>query len=133
MDPLEFKQRLEEIAIIQEIKPVGINNCKKRFELVIEIDQDGNETEVEVPIPIENQTLGIEIIKLKPITKLCEMGCGKVIPNQKLEKRMSVYPVPHWKTKCCNCGKYLAPNGIDLLEDSHRAQAAFLWHLRDKK
>lgn len=129
MDPNEFNTKLAEIATVKTIKPARHNGDRANEE----ITQAKINGELITITQQYNPTLGIELVKLKPVAKLCELGCGKIVDNQVIEKRVSHYPAPHWKTKCVNCGCWLAPNGVDLLENSSKAQAAFLWHLRDKK
>ena len=126
MDKRKFREFIESVAEIKVVTPTkdqygSADGIYMQGDVEVEITQD------------DNPTLGFKLIKVKPISKLCEMGCGLIVDNQKIECRLSEYPKPHWKTKCSNCGKYLAPNGVDLLEDANKAQAAFLWHLRDKK
>jgi len=132
MDSKEFKLRLAQVAVIKDIKPTSLQHIKKQFEMQFELDSEGNEIVIQVPIAIENPTLGVELVKVKTITKLCEMGCGRIVDNQKIEKRFASEPKPHWKTKCVNCGCYLAPDGETLLDGSNAAQAAFRSFLTTK-
>lgn len=58
-----------------------------------------------------NITIPKKIKAIKHEPKLCELGCGQMVIDQKIEKRYSDYPIKHWKTKCSNCQYYLHPEG----------------------
>jgi hypothetical protein len=56
----------------------------------------------------------IKAIKHQP--KLCELNCGQMVINQKIERSWHSWPEPHWRTKCTNCQHYLHPNGKELVK-----------------
>jgi hypothetical protein len=80
-----------------------------------------------------NPTLGFKFIKLKDIERECQLGCGKIVKNQKLEKRLAFTPIKHWRTRCTTCQSYVHPNGVDLIKGAHLVQATFLRHFTDKE
>jgi hypothetical protein len=129
MDKKQFRNKLEEIAIIKDRKPVRTpQHHRWAKEKVIEIDElTGEEIEVEKEIT-ENPTLGIELVRIKEIVKLCELGCGKVVADQVIEKRYCFSPERHWRTKCQNCGSYVSPDGTGLLIGSQNVSNAFVKH-----
>ena len=111
MDKDEFKQRVSELAEIKDIKPAK-SGAHNRFttEIVIETDEFGEEYEVEREIT-DNPTLGFALVKLKPIEKPCQLGCGRIVEDQIIEQRMAVTPFKHYRTRCKNCARFLSPNG----------------------
>lgn len=121
MDPIEFKNRLAEFAEVETIKPHVASNEKPSYDIE-EVVVQGEVIELSQKC---NPTLGVELIKLKDINKVCEMGCGKIVTNQLIEKRFTHVPKPHWKTKCMNCGAYLNPQGDGLIMNSQDAHAVF--------
>lgn len=109
MDKHELKQRIQEVAIIKELKPTkSPQHNRLAKEIVTELDEDGNEIEVEREVT-ENPTLGFELVALKEQHRLCELGCGNVVSNQVIETRLLQMPEKHWRTKCVNCGLHRSP------------------------
>jgi hypothetical protein len=124
MDPKQLRQHIEAVAIIKDKKPTGSPSIRPAKEIVIEIDEDGDEVEVEVVVQ-SNPTLGYEFVKLKPIKKDCELGCGQVVDNQIIEKRLAFTPQKHWRTKCKTCGYFVHPTGLGFVETAHQIQAEY--------
>lgn len=134
MDKEEFRKRLEEVAVLQDVKPARTASTGRLpKEVVVEVDEYGEEVEVERTIPLENDTLGFKMVKVKPIAKICDLGCGKIVEDQVIEQRLSIYPTPHWRTRCVKCNAWLAPNGVDIIHGSPAAQSAFVKHLKSKE
>lgn len=134
MDKEEFRKRLEQFAVLKDVNPVrNASHGRLPKEVVIEIDEFGEEVEVTREIKLTNDTLGFELVKLKPIFKACDLGCGQVVSDQVIERRLSIYPQSHWRTKCASCNKWVAPNGVDLLDNSTQAQTAFVKHFNRKE
>ena len=79
-----------------------------------------------------NHTLGFTLVKLKDQLRSCDIGCGMIIANQVIERRLAFTPQKHWRTRCQTCGKYRAPDGESLLEGSHLVHNAFLTWFRNK-
>ena len=111
MDKDEFKQRISQVAVIKDIKPAK-SGAHNRFttEIVVEVDEYGDEYEVEREIT-DNPTLGFELVKLKPVDRPCDLGCGQIVTDQIVEQRWAITPFPHFRTRCKNCTRYLSPNG----------------------
>ena len=109
MDKEEFKRRVAEVAVIKELKPAKTAE-HNRFatEIVIEVDEDGEEYEVEREIT-DNPTLGFVIVELKPVDRPCVWSCGKIVTDQKIESRLAISPHPHYRARCTNCSMYISP------------------------
>ena len=109
MDKEEFKRRVAEVAVIKELKPAK-TGAHNRFatEIVIEVDEDGEEYEVEREIT-ENPTLGFALVSLKPVDRPCAWSCGKIVTDQVLEARVVTTPHKHIRTRCANCSMYKSP------------------------
>lgn len=125
MDKKQIKEFIKQVAIIEEQKPKKDPN--------IRLDDDaedlvriGNEW-VEVTAK-SNPTLGFKFIKLKETHKVCELGCGDIVTNQVIEKRLCLTPEKHWRTKCNNCGCFVSPDGESFIEGGHQIQAAYIRH-----
>ena len=131
MDKNEFRQRLEELAVIKDRKPTKTpSHNRLAKEVVTEIDEEtGEEIEVEREIT-ENSTLGFELVKLKDRTAMCELGCGDIVTNQVVESRLCDYPKPHWRTRCSSCGCFVSPDGLGFIEGGHAVQAAYQKYFR---
>jgi hypothetical protein len=115
MNKDEYRRRLEELAIIKDIKPVKTAMHNRRaIESVTEYDEDGEPYEVFKEVT-ENPTLGFELVKIKDRIDSCELGCGVIATNQVIEKRFCSHPVPHWRTRCANCQKYVSPDGKQFI------------------
>lgn len=133
MDKKLFKTWVESVAIIKDRKPARTCNERKQYEWVTEIDESGEEVEIKKVIPLENETLGFDLIKLKTQPKLCEIGCGKIVEGQVIEKKRSTYPKPHWRTRCSRCDCYISPDGEHLIKGTAAIQAAFVRFFKSKK
>jgi hypothetical protein len=79
----------------------------------------------------ENPTLNFELVKVKHEPKLCELGCGDIVVNQVIEKRLCITPVRHWRTKCNSCSLFLSPDGLGFVE-SHNILNAYRIHFSPK-
>jgi hypothetical protein len=126
----DIQQFIKTVAIVEEAKP------KKDPSIRLDDDaQDivrvGNEW-VEVTAK-SNPTLGLKVIKLKDRHQACELSCGTIVTNQVIEKRLAFTPERHWRTRCQNCGKYLAPNGNGLIEGGHLIAQVYLRHFNALK
>lgn len=130
MDQKLFRQRLEQLAVIRDKKPVKTaSHNRLAKETIVEIDEDGNEVEIEVEIK-ENPTLGIEIVKIRDRTEVCDLGCGKIVTNQIVESRLVTFPERHWRTRCKNCECFVSPDGMSFIEGGHMVQDAFMKYFR---
>lgn len=131
MEEKQLRQFLEEVAVVIDANiatqtgQLSKRKAKKKPRITTEIiiNDDGEEEEVEIEEPDYNPTLGYRIAGLKPQYRSCELGCGDIVPNQIIEKRMSLTPVKHWKTHCKTCHKTQGPDGTMM--SSPQAQQAF--------
>lgn len=78
-----------------------------------------------------NITIPRTIKSIRHEPKLCELGCGQTVINQKIERRFSDYPIKHWKTKCSNCQYYLHPEG-HLVRGTHDISAYFVKKIKQE-
>jgi hypothetical protein len=131
MDAQQLKELIKQVAEIKERKPTVNPSIRPAMETVIEIDEDGEEIEVERRIE-ENPTLGFELIKIKPVERMCQLGCGDIVADQVIERRFAEFPKAHWKTRCKNCGCYLTPDGLGFVDNSSTIQQMYIKHFRDQ-
>lgn len=68
---------------------------------------------------------GLKWIALKPVERPCELGCGELVIDQKIESRLALTPTKHWKIRCANCQKYVHPDGKKLVTNSREAQKIY--------
>lgn len=78
-----------------------------------------------------NEFEGYEIVKLKDNYKPCELDCGQVIKNQRVERQRMFYPEPHWRIKCRNCQQCIHPSGKGFCRQNS-FQAEFIKILNNK-
>ena len=130
MDKNTLKELVAQVAEIKDEKPTRTASSGRLLkEWVTEIDPiTGEEFEVEREIPLTNDTLGWEIVKLKPQSRLCELGCGDMVEDQVVERRFAETPKPHWRTRCRNCGCYVTPDGQGFVDNSHGIQQLYFQH-----
>ena len=127
MDKKEFRAKLEQVAELKDIKPARTANYRPAIEYITEVDEDGEEYQVPVEVT-ENPTLGFDLVKLKDQHRVCELGCGEVVTNQVIERRLATTPKKHWRTRCKNCDHYVSPDGEGFIKGSHAVQLAFVKH-----
>lgn len=129
MDPNEFRNKLNEIAETSFATPKRHSGTKTSTETT-DVTIDGNTVAIS---DFYNPTLGVEMLKLKDINKLCELGCGKVVTNQRIESRRIQNPEPHWRTVCKNCDCFVGPDGKTLIEGSYKMASEFNKHYIELK
>lgn len=132
MDKNKLKQWIKTVAEIRDIKPTRTaQHSRLATEIIVEFDEDGEAYEVEQEIT-ENPTLGFELVKIKEKHRLCDLGCGKIVTDQVIEKRLCFSPERHWRTRCATCGNYKHPEDGSLVEGGHKIAAIFYHYFRDK-
>lgn len=130
MDRAKIKQFVESVAEIKELKPTTSPD--------IRLD-DTHQNDVRVGddwVHInkdQNPTLGFKFVKYKDNYRACELGCGEIVNNQVIEKRLNTHPELHWRTRCNNCGCFVGPDGVELIKGGHQVQSAFIRYFRSKK
>jgi predicted chitinase len=139
MDDKQLRQFLEEVAHVVDGNCIGPNGrldkrlLKKQSKIITEVitNEFGEEEEVEVEVSDYNETLGYSITGLKDNYRVCEIGCGAVVPNQVIEKKLVTTPIKHWRTHCKACHKTRAPDGTMM--SSPQAQQAYIRHFNSKQ
>jgi hypothetical protein len=130
MDKQTLINLIKEVAEVKELKPVTSPTMRL---------DDSHQNDVRVGdewVHINkdaNPTLGIKIVKLKPVHRLCELGCGDIVPNQLIEKRLCHTPETHWRTRCDTCGCFVSPDGQGFIEGGHQIQAAYMRYFRGER
>lgn len=127
MEKKEFKEWLETVAEIKELKPVKDPNIRVN-EDTEDLVRHGDEW-VEVTAK-ENPTLGFKFIKVKDKNALCELGCGQIVTNQIVEKKMLTHPKKHWRTRCASCGDHVSPDGKGFITGGANIQNAYVKHFK---
>jgi hypothetical protein len=127
---IEIKEFIQQYAEVKILKPVSDPN--------IRVDPDNEETVVYNGELIrltanENPTLGFKFIKLKDKFGICEMGCGEVIVNQLIERRLVFTPKKHWRTRCATCNKYKSPDGKTIINNSATIQREYVKYFNERK
>lgn len=128
MDKKQIKDFVESVAEIKLLKPVTDRN--RSPDEASHVIYNGEWITVDRHA---NPTLGFKFIKLKDVERACELGCGQIVKNQKIERRLVFTPVTHWRTRCTKCQAFVHPNGVDLIKGAHAVQATFLKHFTDKE
>ena len=130
MDKQEYQRKLSELAEIKKPKPKTTPGIR-----LDDTDQNDvrNGEEWILVNKQQNDTLPIELVKTKDIIRSCELGCGEIVTNQVVEKRMCWTPKAHWRTKCVNCGCFVSPDGLGFIEGGHAIQAAYMRYFNGLK
>ena len=126
MDQNTFRSLVEQVAQIRDGagKNSGGRPVQPRRVVVTETDEFGEEYQVERIEDGVNPTLPFQIHKLKPVHALCTIGCGKIVQDQVVHKKLHPNPQPHWRTHCVKCQIWLGPQN-QLLRGSIAAHHAF--------
>lgn len=122
MDKKQFQEFLESVAEIKQLKPSTSATIRLDENSGGEVRYDNEWVEIGKD---HNPTLGFKFLKLKPKPNVCELGCGKIVDNQKIEKRLYAYPEKHWRTQCKSCHRTVSPDGKQFIKDSASVQNAF--------
>lgn len=130
MEKKQLKDFIESVAEIKELSPKK-DPAIRLDDGVDELVRYGNEW-VELNSKA-NPTLGFKFIKLKDKHQACELGCGDIVTNQVIERRLAFTPQKHWRTRCQNCGCYVSPDGLGFIDGSHQVAAAFIRHFNSLK
>lgn len=124
MDKKEFRKIIEQMAVVKDMSLPPGPRAKRVTR--IEVDEFGEEIEITEVENQANPTLGFELVKLKDQIALCELGCGDVVTNQLVERRICSGPKPHWRTQCKTCGCYLSPDGEYFVRGAHAIAAEYV-------
>jgi hypothetical protein len=133
MDNNKLKEWIKTVAEIRDIKPAkSPTHNRLPVQIITEVDEFGEE-HTTVREVTENKTLGFTLVKLKDTHRLCEMGCGDIVTNQVIERRLCLNPESHWRTRCANCGVYASPDGQGFIEGGHAVAAAFMRYFNNRE
>ena len=133
MDKHILKEWIKTVAEIKDIKPSrSPQHTRLAVEILTEVDELGEEHTI-VREVTENPTLGFQLVKIKDQHKLCEIGCGDIVTNQVVEKRLCFNPEKHWRTRCATCGKYISPGGQGFIEGAHLVASEFIKYFKNKE
>lgn len=131
MDKKKFREFIESVAEIKDVKP--LTDPKIRLD-----ENSGGEVRYEdewINIGKSvNPTLGFKFVKLKTTSRPCSLGCGDLVKNQVVEKKLHTYPNLHWRTNCKSCGHTVSPDGQGFIKGTGAIQAAFYrWYIKNKE
>jgi hypothetical protein len=130
MEQNKFRAFVDEVAIIKKTKRYA-----KPHKVIQIIENEFGEEELIETFEVDedsNPTTPIEIEDLKPIERLCELGCGKIVSNQVVEKRLSITPRRHWRTHCHTCHAFVHPDGVTIVEGAHKIQSIFMAYFNEQ-
>lgn len=130
MNNKQLKEFVQSVAEIKELTPKKDPSIRldDNAEELVRVGDEWFEITAK-----SNPTLGFKFIKLKEQHRACELGCGDIVANQKIEKRLAFTPEKHWRTRCANCGCYVSPDGEGFIEGGHQIAAAYLRHFNSLK
>lgn len=127
MDKKKFRQFIDSVAVVKDLKPVSSPTIRVDPDSESTVKVDGQWVEVTAK---DNPTLGFKFVKLKPVERLCSLGCGEMVKDQLIEKKIHTYPRLHWRTSCKSCNHTVSPDGNGFLKDQGSIQAAFMSYYR---
>lgn len=78
-----------------------------------------------------NITVPKKILRVRHEPKVCELGCGKIAVDQKIDISFQTYPIKHWRKKCNFCQYYQMPDGT-FARNSQQYQTFLLKKKRDQ-
>jgi len=131
IDKQKLRELIEQVAEIEDVSPRSTTDVRYPEVDDNEIIIDGEEVVLNKQF---NPTLGFELLKLKPVERLCELGCGKIIPDQKIERRFYTTPARHWRTKCVACGLWELPDKTGFVDSRscQNAHVVFFHQIRNR-
>jgi hypothetical protein len=125
MDAKQIQARIDEL--IEWDKPVRLkkdaeiaSNQKKIRRQLLDLGHDEEDVDRVLAEMLEDSRVivdGVNITlprKLKGIKhepRMCELGCGKIAVDQRIDIRFQNYPEKHWIQKCNFCQYYKMPDG----------------------
>jgi hypothetical protein len=128
-----FKQIISQLADIKQERSVqGGPRPRPKKSVRMEENEWGEMIEVESFELDTNHTLPLEIKQLKPITKTCELACGRQVANQVIERKFIHTPQPHWRTYCRACHGYVHPKDKSIIKGSFRVNHIFATYFAER-
>lgn len=132
MNKKEFREKLEQLAVIQDrqLRDAPVTGKKRIVQIE---DEFGELIEIEEFEPRENKTLGFELVQIKHQPRLCELGCGNIVEGQVIQTHFSTHPAPHKRIKCLKCNKYQHPSGQCMIPNGYSTAAVYNCWYRPKR
>ena len=130
MDKKTIREFLETVGEVEDTNPVSSSTIRVDPNSSEVVKYNGEWVEIKAK---DNPTLGFKFVKLKPISRICELGCGKVVEDQIVERKHYAWPEPHWRTSCKSCKCTVSPDGQSFIKGGTQAQAAFCRWLSGNK
>ena len=119
MDAKEIQARIDELVewdkperLHQDIKKIrkqllDLGHSKQNVDSVLSEMLDNNHIIVDgVNITIPRK---LKAIRHQP--KICELGCGQMAVDQRIDIKLRNWPEKHWVKKCNFCQYYQLPDG----------------------
>ena len=125
MDKKEIQTRIDEL--VEWRKPERLKtdfeiatNQKKIRKQLLDLGHDEEDVDRVLAEMLEDSRVivdGVNITvprKMKGVKKeprLCELGCGKIAVDQRIDIKLQNFPEKHWIKKCNFCQYYQLPDG----------------------
>lgn len=100
----EFLQRLNEVAVLKQIK-VPKSAGIREADTACDIFRNGQQLIIDKD---NNSTLNYKIVRLKYQETAC-LDCGRLVQGQERTKTLYTFPQKHWREHCRNCNKIRDP------------------------
>jgi len=125
MHPKEIQAKIDEL--VEWNKPERLktdfeiaSNQKKIRKQLLDMGHDEEDVDRVLTEMLENSRVivdGVNITiprKLKGVKhqpKMCDLGCGKIAVDQRIDIKFQTFPEKHWVKKCNFCQYYQMPDG----------------------
>jgi hypothetical protein len=125
MDKKDIQSKIDEL--VEWDKPVRLkkdaeiaSNQKKIRRQLLDLGHDEEDVDRVLAEMLEDSRVivdGVNITvppKLKGVKReprLCELGCGKIAVDQRIDIKFQSFPEKHWIKKCNFCQYYQLPDG----------------------
>lgn len=131
MDKKSIREFLETVGEIKDLTPTTNPGIRLDPDSKDVVKYNGDWVEIKAK---DNPTLGFKFIKLKPVARDCQLGCGKKCEDQVIEHKVYTYPQVHWRTYCKSCQHTVSPDGQTMLRGPMVIQKAFCaWFSANKE
>jgi len=125
MDSKQIKEKIDEL--VEWEKPVRLktdsevaSNQRKIRRQLLDMGHDEEDVDRVLAEMLEDSRVivnGVNITvppKLKSVKKepkMCELGCGKIAVDQRIDITFHNWPDKHWRKRCNFCQYYQLPDG----------------------
>lgn len=120
MDKKQIQEFVESVAEVEYLRPKTDPSIRLDETDINEIVYDGNLIEINKK---SNPTLGYKLVKFKDVFRACELGCGDIVSNQRIEYKVQHPEDGCWRIRCVNCSRTVNPEGGFL--ESHEVGIFF--------